>query len=517
MALTLAFNDPSLLKAEAAARVGWPAAEALFPVNSPLQDPIQPDPVDGLRKAFAPVPGPGPADSATRTLAQVATVARRAFGVEPPREFGMALGSNNWAVSPARSASGHALLAGDPHLELTLPSIWYQAHLVVGDRLDVQGVTLPGAPWVIIGFNRDIAWSFTNTGSDVNDFYREAVDDPRAPTRYRLDGAWRPLDLRIEAFRGPTGETLAVDTLRFTHRGPLLQVDSSWMSMAWTIYDGATSEDQFTAADRARSVAEFLEAMKTYEAPAQNMLVADRRGTIAIRSTGRYPIRPGAGRGDLIQDGTSSAADWTGMLPLEFYPFSLNPARGFLSSANQQPVDPEVNAHYLGANWYGPWRALRINELLRADSAVTADEMRGFQTDARSARAELFLPYLLGQGLDSAALVGAPDQVREARRLLGAWDLRYDRDDRRAVLFEAVMRELVRRTWDELADPTAPADSAYPRPRPGRLRAAGAARPAHQPVVGRPPNGRGDRDSGGDRRLRPGRRPGRRHPGPRAE
>ena len=477
MALTLAENDASLLKARAAAQVGWPAAEALFPINSPIQEPIQPNAVDSTRVAFVPIPPPGQADS---TVASVLT-ARGAFDLALRRlarwRADEALGSNNWAVGPRRSRSGHPLLAGDPHLELTLPSVWYQAHLVVPDRFDVAGVTLPGAPWVVIGFNRNLAWSLTNTGSDVNDFYEEVVDDSLRPTRYRLDGDWKPLAERIEVYRDPAGRTLTVDTVRFTHRGPLRRADSMWVSMAWTIYGADSSGVEFLGMGAARTAAEFLEASASYVAPAQNMLVADRRGTIAIRSTGRYPVRPYSGRGDLIRDGTSSAADWTGALPVEFYPFALNPARGFLSSANQQPVDPEVNPRFLGANWYSPWRAIRINQLLRADSAVTVDAMRRFQTDPGSARADAFLPTLLGQGLDSARLAATPARAREARGLLAEWDRTYTVANTRSVLFEAVMVELGRRTWDELrADRAADGADEWASPRPAEAILAGLLR-----------------------------------------
>ena len=466
MALTLAYNDASLIKAKAASRVGWAAAEALFPLNSPIQEPIQPNPVDSTRFGFSSIPAPGPPDSAAATTVAALAGAHRALGSYLRWTGDEAVGSNNWAVAPGRSASGHALLAGDPHLDLTLPSIWYQAHLVVGDRLDVAGVTLPGAPWVVIGFNRQIAWSMTNTGSDVNDFYRETVDDSIHPTQYRLDGVWKPLETRVETYRGPDGRTLAVDTLRFNHRGPLWKVDSTWLSMAWTLYQGGNNGAEFLGIDRAGSVGEFLEASASYVVPAQNMIVADRRGTIAIRSTGRYPVRPGGGRGDLIQDGSSSANDWTGSLPVEFYPFALNPARGFLSSANQQPVDPAVNPRFLGANWYSPWRAIRINTLLRADSQVTPDAMRRFQTDPGSARADLFVPALLRVGADSSRLAGSP-RAREALRLVSAWDRHYDIENTGAVLFEAVMEELGRRVWDELAIPPGPTGSdedVAPRP-----------------------------------------------------
>jgi penicillin amidase len=203
--------------------------------------------------------------------------------------------------------------------------------------------------------------------------------------------------------------------------------------------------ERFLAAARATTAAEWMTAMAAYRAPAQNMLVADRTGTIAIRSTGWFPIRAGNGSGAELHDGSTSATDWTGFWPLEAYPQSVNPTQGFLASANQQPIDPSTGPRYLGANWYAPWRALRINALLRADSALTPDAMRRYQTEPGSARADAFVPRLL----ESAARAGS-DSVRRAAALLAEWSRTYRVDDQRALLFEYVMEELQRAVWDEL-------------------------------------------------------------------
>src|SRR6476661_288629 len=193
----------------------------------------------------------------------------------------------------------------------------------------------------------------------------------------------------------------------------------------------------------------------SYQAPAQNMLAADRGGHIAIRSTGRYPIRPGTGVGSVLFDGTTSASDWTGDAPVRDWPQAFDPAQGYLASANQQPIDPHAAHIWFGGSW-DPWRALRINELLRADSAVTVDAMRRYQTDPGSARADLFVPYFLDAAqrvLARAAMDTQGARLSEAAGLLGQWDRRYTKDNRRAVLFESAMQELVARTWDELAIP----------------------------------------------------------------
>jgi penicillin amidase len=208
----------------------------------------------------------------------------------------------------------------------------------------------------------------------------------------------------------------------------------------------------FPAASRARTAAAFLDSMAArYHAPAQNMLVADRAGTIGIRSTGRYPLRAGDGSGLVIRDGSRSDTDWRGALPVASYPQALAPAQGYLASANQQPVDPAQAAAYVGGD-YDPWRALHINRILRGATAVTPDSMRRWQTDPGSARADLFVPRFLAAAARPAAPGVDAAALHEAARLLGEWDRRYTRENTRAVLFEAAMRQLVDRTWDELLD-----------------------------------------------------------------
>ena len=440
MGYTLAYSDLERSRLAAQALVGAEAADALFPINSPIQEPIQPNGQHAPRLDYHRVPPPGAPDSQALLIAST---------IPPSDESDDALGSNNWAVGQKRSKNGNALLAGDPHLDLSLPSIWYEAHLVVPGRLDVYGVTVPGAPMIVLGFNRDIAWTFTNTEADVLDYYQETVDDSLHPRRYMLDGKWHPLELRPEIYRGRHGEVIATDTTRYTHRGPLRRMAGHWLSFRWTVLEGIARSENFARAARARSVGEFEDAMTDMETPAQNMLVADRTGSIAIRSTGRFPIRPGDGRGDVIRPGTTSESDWTGQWPVAEYPGARNPAQGYLASDNQQPIDPRVNPRYLGADWYVPWRALRINELLRADSAVTPDDMRRFQTDPGSPRADWMVPAFLA----AAKAVSGDDTLARAAALLAQWDRRYTRDNRRAVLFEAAMEELPALLWDELDDP----------------------------------------------------------------
>jgi penicillin amidase len=184
------------------------------------------------------------------------------------------------------------------------------------------------------------------------------------------------------------------------------------------------------------------------------MLSADNTGQIAIRSTGRYPIRPGDGDGRRLFDGTTTKSDWIGWWSPDEYPQAKNPAQGFLVSANQEPQAPEDQPRYLGAAFAPPWRAMRINEHLRADSAMTADKMRRLQTDPGSARADFFLPRLLAAADRGRASGAAGAALDSALAVLGAWSRAYRPEDEAAVLFEAAMSELSRRTWDEMRGDT---------------------------------------------------------------
>jgi penicillin amidase len=450
MGWTLASGDPEHVLLRAAALVGDSAARSIFPVHTPIQEPIQPEPGQTApRDRFEQIIAPGTPDSAAMELS---SLYQRFGGDGPGADPNAAFASNNWAVAPARTRDGHALLAGDPHLELTLPSIWYEVHLVVPGKLDVYGVTIPGAPAVIIGFNRDISWTFTNTGADVMDFYRETVDDSVNPGRYMLDGQWRPLTSRIEQYRDQSGRVIRTDTVRYTHRGPMTNNRGQWVSMRWTVLEPSNELKALNDASHARNTREFQDVIaRNFLAPAQNMLVADRNGSIAIRSTGHYPIRPGDGSGQTIRDGSLSANDWRGFWPVSAYPQSFDPAQGFLASANQEPESPAAQYGYLGTDHgYEVWRALRINQLLRASTAVTPEDMIRWQTDPGSARADVFVPYFIAAARAERDRGRASASLSTAAALLAQWDRRYTLDNQRAVLFEAAMQELFDRTWDEL-------------------------------------------------------------------
>jgi penicillin G amidase len=158
-----------------------------------------------------------------------------------------------------------------------------------------------------------------------------------------------------------------------------------------------------------------------------------------------------------VHEGTTRATDWSGDWAVGEYPHSVSPAQGFLASANQEPQDPRDQPRYLGADWLPPWRALRINQLLRGDSSVTVEAVRRWQTDPASARADYYVPYFV----HAAASRPADTALAHAARLLRAWDRRYTLDAEGAVLFEAAVRATTARLWDELPAGVSPGGSAF--------------------------------------------------------
>jgi len=449
MSNILTYVPSELERYAAQAKVGAAAAASVLPVHSRVQEPIQPNGSAAPWFDTTAIAPPGAPD--TSMIARTLAAAARQFA---EHETAPRFASNNWAVAPRRTRNGYALLAGDPHLELNLPSIWYEAHIVVPGVLDVYGVTIPGAPGIILGFNHDVAWSFTNTGADVIDFYQETVDDSLLPKQYLVDGSWKNVVRDVEVVRDNRGRAIIVDTMLYTHRGPLAKRGKLWLSMRWIPLEAPLDAIGFVQAAKATTARAYLDSMARYwPTPSQNMIAADRGGAIAIRSTGRFPIRPNRGDGLTIRDGSNSQNDWQGDWPVVQYPQAFDPTQGYLASANQEPIDPRQSPSYLGtADSYEVWRALQINRLLRADSAVTPEAMRRFQTDPGSVRADLWIQAFLDATAGDS--VNAPKSLREARSLLASWDRRYTKENHQAILFETALGNTTRLLWDELEDST---------------------------------------------------------------
>ena len=373
--------------------------------------------------------------------------------------------SNSWAV--ARGASGKPLLANDPHLGLTAPSVWYLAHLEA-PGLSAIGGTLPGIPGVLVGRNARIAWGFTNTGPDVQDFYLEKIDTlgnylapdgsrPFAIVREEIRVKDEPaeiLEVRISR-HGPVVSDALPDALDITPRGYAL-------ALQWT----ALSEDDLTmqAALKLAKVGgwrEFQAAAVEMHAPQQTITYADAEGNIGFIAPGRIPIRKPENdlKGLAPAPGWDSRYDWNGYLPFTELPQAFNPPTGRVVSANHKIVPPDYR-HHISAEWQPPYRAQRITELLVKDQDHTIASFARMQRDAVSLAVRELMPLLL-------KAKPASEEAREALKMLAAWDGTMSTGRPEPLVIVAWWRELSRAVY---ADELGAAFRANWAPRPVFLR-----------------------------------------------
>ena len=416
-------------------RLGKQVFDQLYPRHSTRYVPIVPGAEATLAEDAASGAGPMPPVG----------LSDRPRLLEIAEGFRAGKGSNNWAVTGARSATGAPILAGDMHLSLSLPAIWYETHLVT-PGMNTYGVLPPGTPLPVEAFNNRIGWAFTNTGVDVLDHY--AVELDAAGRRYRHKDTWRAVTLVPDTIR-VKGAAAVVDTLRYTHYGPVWATDSGHVALRWAAHARNHTLAALWGMNRAQNLEQFEAALRYWEVPAQNILYADVDGNIAIRSTGSIPVRKG-GHGMGVLDGTSDAADWVGQIPFEELPLARNPAQEYLASANQEPTGPQYS-YYLGHDWEPAYRALRINALLSGKASHSIEDMQRYQSDVHAVQRDLFLPLL-------DTLSGLEARAQILRDLFAAWSGDTATDRSEPLAFYIFLRELDRMAWDEpvFADVTTP-------------------------------------------------------------
>jgi penicillin amidase len=345
-------------------------------------------------------------------------------------------GSNNWAVTGDRSATGRALLAGDMHLELTLPSIWYEIHIST-PKMNSHGVLIPGSPLQVEAFNERHGWTFTNSGADQIDHYKIEVDS--SGEAYRFNEKWIPFDIAIDSI-AVRGASPVPDTVRFTRFGPVMGWPTDPIAVQWTAHKRNRTLEALWRMHHAVGPDEFQNALRLWDSPMQNILYADTAGNIAIRTSGHLPIRRG-GHGAGLLDGTRGEFDWSGRVPFDELPFEANPESGYLASANQQPAGPWY-PHYLGHNWYRAYRSIRINDLLSAKSAHGLSDMKAYQSDVHVVQRDLFVPLL-------DTISGLTEDARTIRRVLLEWDGNADLEQSASLVFDEYLSILERLAWDE--------------------------------------------------------------------
>lgn len=295
--------------------------------------------------------------------------------------------SNNWVVSGKRTASGKPLLANDPHLAASAPSIWHLVHLST-PGLRVAGVTAPGLPGVVIGHNDRIAWGFTNVGPDVQDLYIEKFD-PANSRRYLTPQGWRDAEMRHEEIKVRKGFTSSETDIvpldvTVTRHGPIiLEKDSKRYALRWTALDPKTNNaDSTYLVAHAHNWKEFTEALRSFTAPTQNIVYADVDGHIGYYAAGVIPIRK-SGDGSVPYDGSTDDGEWTSYVPTNKLPHLFDPPAGMIVTANQRIVGTDY-PYFLTHSWAQPYRARRIFDLLNQKPRLTTDDFRKIQGDVYS-------------------------------------------------------------------------------------------------------------------------------------
>ncbi len=379
----------------------------------------------------------------------------------PPWEPAPEGASNSWILAGSQTQGGRPILANDPHLALTAPGLWYLARIETPE-LTVTGATTPGMPFVVFGHNGHIAWGFTNTSGDTQDLFIERVtkDDP---ARYQTPEGSSRFETREEVIAVKGGEPERL-TVRATGHGPVisdvmpLAADAvgpdEVLALAWPALmpDDRTSEALY-GINRARDWDGFRAALRNFHSPQQNIVYADTGGTIGFIAPGRVPIRK-RGDGRVPVPGWSGEFDWTGFIPFDELPMTVNPPSGRIVAANNKIV-PDDYPYLITADWADHYRAERINEMLDSSHPGTLEGSRAMQQDIMSLGVRELLPLLLEAKPET-------DRGRLALAVLGEWDGRMDRNSAAPLIFFSWIRELNRVLLaDELGE--AFADFQYPK------------------------------------------------------
>jgi penicillin G amidase len=479
MAWDLGSNMRSEIEtARISARVGRDRASELRP-DYPLHD-FEPIVETGaLRdRAFDPSASPGSARTAPAGLAggQVAAVdaalraAGRGAAAIPPLlgdAAKSALGSNSWVVHGTRTETGKPILANDPHLATSIPSIFAQVGLHCREvtrhcPFDVSGFSFAGLPGIVIGKNTEIAWGLTTSYADVQDLYLEQLreDSVRDGDRYV------PLQVRTEEIRVAGEEQPRKITIRSSRHGPLLSDADPGLAdvgttprgnepgpfavaLAWTALTPNRTMDALFQLNTARNFTEFRAGAELLAAPSQNLVYADRDGNIGYQLPGALPVR-GEGDGVRPSPGWDRSYDWRGTIPFEQLPHSYNPSSGYIVTANNQVIGDRY-PYRIGSDYSYGWRSQEIIDTLERSSRLTIADSARLQVDDTTRAAADLVPTLLK--------VKIPDPwVVEGQRTLVGWDYNSSAESPAAAYFFVVVHHILKRTFrDELPEELWPA------------------------------------------------------------
>jgi len=346
-----------------------------------------------------------------------------------------ASGSNNWAVTPARSETGGPLLAGDPHLPPGMPGVWYEVGLELGGRF-CRGASIPGLPGIFLGQNNDVAFAFTNVLADLEDLFVERIEDES----YEFEGEQRPLEI-IEELISVRGQDQAErHEIRLTHHGPIVNQalgadDQQPLALRWAGIDERAISQAYLGVLEPRSGPELVDLLRGVTMPVSNLVWADRHGSIGYKMVGRIPIRKGDCP-DLPKPGWTGEFEWEDWIPYDELPELVDPDEGYLVTANNKVVD-STYPHHITSDWLDGYRAARIEQLLGERDTHDLDDFRRMQTDLYSIPGDEVVHRL-------ARL--QPTTQREVRAIerLKSWDRTLGPRTVAGTIYQAFMLRLAR-------------------------------------------------------------------------
>lgn len=413
--------------------------KTLFPQISDSSIPIIPKGTAYAAPGMVPVK-PASADSLYFEKDTVLTVTE----VNKPDRLN---GSNNWALSGFKTRSGAPILANDPHLNLTLPSIWFEMQIST-PNFNSYGVSFPGTQSIIIGFNDHIAFGFTNAGRDVKDYYKIRFrNDSRQ--EYWFDSTWKAATLKVEKIKVKGGPTI-LDTVAYTVFGPVMYdqsfaIDSTnhtALAVRWSAHDATNEPSMWLKLNKAKNYDDYANAIKTFTTPGQNMLMAAKTGDIAIWQQARFPAR-WEGQGLYIMPGEDSSYMWQGFIPQEENPHIINPGSGYIQSANQRPVDSAYP--YFIPGHYHEARGIALEGRLQEMQQATPADMMRLQNDIYSPTAADAVPLFLKYTNVNTLNAGEQAFLNEVK----AWDFYASAESKAVTIYQAWMDSLEAVVWND--------------------------------------------------------------------
>jgi penicillin G amidase len=447
MCKTLARGDLDVDASNSLAILGETDFNKLIPDIMPAQKPIVPS---GTKWNF------GNTSKAETPLPDASTT----YDVENDMEHIEGIGSNNWVVGPKKTQSGKPILCGDPHLALNLPSIWYECQITTPE-MNAYGVSLPGIPFVVIGFNDHIAWTQTNAMLDVAEWYKIKWTNA-SRKQYELDGQVLNVTEKIEEYQ-VKGRGLVRDTVKYTKFGPVVVENSTksddGLAFRWLCHDESKSDlSVFYKLDKAKNYDEFCSALKEYAFPMQNFAFASETGDYAIYTQGRMPkMQKGSGR--KVSDGSTSKNLWGGDVPFEQMPHVKNHPQGFVMSANQNQTDGTYPYDY-HSYLFETVRSRILHTKLDTAKNVTFEDMKKLQNDVYSLDAAESIPIMV-KNVDTTQL---SPLAKVALNEIKKWDFQFTKDTKGGLLYDVWVGLFRKYTWDELHSFEVKARYLTPRP-----------------------------------------------------